>query len=92
LALNLFFLYMIQIVTLLFLGHQGTEQLAAAALAMAAVNTLGTLLFIGLCGATDTLAAQVCPCGSNPAAVLCCRISLQVVWRRDHMRTKEDAE
>jgi multidrug resistance protein, MATE family len=59
LALNLFFLYTIQVVTLAFLGHEGTEQLAAAALSMTAVNTLGSLFFMGLCGATDTLAAQV---------------------------------
>ena len=59
LALNLFFVYMLQIVTMAFLGHCGTQELAAASLAMVACNTLGALLFMGLCGATDTLAAQV---------------------------------
>lgn len=80
LALNLFFVYMIQIVTMAFLGHTGTDELAAASLAMVACNTLGALLFMGLCGATDTLAAQVChapalhrplPCGTSS----CCACS-----------------
>ena len=60
LAVNLFCLYAVQLVTLAFLGRFGAQKLAAASLALTATQTLGWLLFMGLCGATDTLAAQVC--------------------------------
>lgn len=50
----------IQIVTMSFLGHTGEVPLAAASLAMVACNTLGSLFIMGLCGATMTLASQVC--------------------------------
>eukprot|EP00892_Ulva_mutabilis_P009491 jgi/Ulvmu1/6914/UM031_0121.1 len=58
LSLNLFFIYARQIVTMAFLGHHGETRLAAASLAMVLVNTCGSLLMMGLCGATDTLASQ----------------------------------
>jgi Na+-driven multidrug efflux pump len=60
LAVNMFCFYAIQVVTMAFLGHCGEVRLAAASLAMVACNTLGSLVLMGLTGATSTLAAQVC--------------------------------
>lgn len=50
----------VQIITMSFLGHCGEVPLAAASLAMVASNAMGSLFIMGLCGATMTLASQVC--------------------------------
>ncbi len=59
LLLNLMASYGINIVTLAFVGHVGTTELAAAALGMSLVGILGRTVLFGLTGALDTLASQV---------------------------------
>jgi MATE family multidrug resistance protein len=65
LLLNLVCAYGINLSTLAFVGHLGTDTLAAAALGTSIVGMLGRTVLFGLVGGLDTVASQVL-CARQP--------------------------
>ncbi|GIL46835.1 hypothetical protein Vafri_3721 [Volvox africanus] len=67
LLLNLTCSYGINLSTLAFIGHLGTDNLAAAALGTSIVGMLGRTVLYGLVGGLDTLASQAYGAGNITA-------------------------
>ncbi|EFJ50951.1 hypothetical protein VOLCADRAFT_103747 [Volvox carteri f. nagariensis] len=67
LLLNLTCAYGINLSTLAFVGHLGTDSLAAAALGTSIVGMLGRTVLYGLVGGLDTLASQAYGAGNLAA-------------------------
>ncbi|KAJ3309065.1 hypothetical protein HDU93_005621, partial [Gonapodya sp. JEL0774] len=67
-----------QIFSMIFIGHLGTTELAAAAMGLMYTNLVGFSLGLGLTTAVDTLASQAHTASDNPEQALA-RILVQSV-------------